>query len=242
MDIHTSHADWFLSVNLDGGRIKELSYKQIKVFGTYNRIDGKEGSTHICAPSFDKEGQDAYNLPFHGYARTLKWAIEKQTADSVEISTITPLSSTYPASLKIVQVFSIKNNFIHTVQISHREGKSVPVNIGLHYYWDTPIGWENTTVNRQDITVKIKTNEYSILHETNKIIFPHTTYILRTNSFHTAVLWSSFKTDEEGKKQYNDDFCCIEPVIKWPNFFGSDPSILMPGKTVSASVSLEKVV
>jgi len=33
--------DWGLKINLDGGRIEELRYKDEIILGTYQRIDGK---------------------------------------------------------------------------------------------------------------------------------------------------------------------------------------------------------
>ena len=234
--------NWSLALDLNGGRIQELVHKGTKVFGMYHRFDGKVGNTHICAPSFDKEGQEKFGLPFHGYARTLQWIAEKQTADTLSISTITPSSKMYPASLKISQAFSLNEYFIHTVSLSHSFGKAIPVNIGIHYYWDTPKGWEKSSLNEEQLSTDIKTNGYMNLKKTNTIVFPHAKYELTSNGFRSAVLWTSFKVDNQGNKQFNNDFCCIEPVIEWPHFFGSKQSILHPGETISASIQIKKVV
>lgn len=240
--MNLAYNNWSLTLDLNGGRIKELTHKGIRVFGTYSRIDGKVGNTHICVPSFDKEGQEKYGLPFHGLVRNTQWNIKNQSTSSIAISCKTPLSNLYPAELSVEQEFMLEKDFIHTIRITHVEGKDVPVNIACHYYWDTPQGWKMTTLNGQDVREKIETNGYTDLKKNNIVIFPRASYRMRSNNFHSAVLWTSFKGNDEGKKQFNTDFCCIEPVIQWPGYFDSEKSILSPGKTVSASISLEKVV
>ncbi|MCX6732563.1 MAG: hypothetical protein NTV98_03415, partial [Candidatus Roizmanbacteria bacterium] len=92
--MNLTYNNWSLTLDLDGGRIHDLSHKGVKVFGTYQRIDEKMGNTHVCTPSFDKEGQDVYQLPFHGYARTLTWSGEQIANDTLQIKTITPSSYT----------------------------------------------------------------------------------------------------------------------------------------------------
>jgi galactose mutarotase-like enzyme len=234
--------NWALSLSLNGGRVENLSYNDIKVFSTYNRIDGKLGNTHLCIPSFDKEGIEKYNLPFHGLVRNAVWNMERRTENEISISTITQASTTYPASLKVEQVFLMDKDFSHTIIVSHISGEAVPVNIGVHYYWDTPRGWNETQINNTNIATNFETNGFIKLEQTNKVVFPHATYQLTSKGFNNAVLWTSFKTNEMGEKQYSQDFCCIEPVLGWLGYFGTERSILRPGKSISASISLKKVV
>lgn len=233
---------WSLSLDLDGGRIHDLAHGQTRVLGTYNRIDGKTGTTHLCAPSFDKEGQENYLLPFHGYARTLMWSVVSQAENTVTIQAVTPRSATYPASLEINQTFTFDDAFHHEIRVVHREGEAVPLNVGIHYYWDTSRGWGGTAVNKQDVTEYIRTNGHIQLIDENIIQFPHATYALITHGFHNAVLWTSFKEDDMDQKQYSQDFCCVEPVVGWPEYFGAQASIIKPGQTVSCSVAIRKVV
>jgi len=235
-----TYNDWSLSLNLNGGRIKELLLKGVRVFGTYQRIDGKEGNTHMCAPSFDKEGQEKYNLPFHGYARTLTWHITQQTNNTLQMRVVTPSSKTYPTELELTQEFLLNNIFTHSITIKHLKGPEVPVNCAIHYYWDTPLGWSELQINSQNQKKAIETNGYINLQKKNLLIFPHASYEMNSNGFYNAALWTSFK--EDGKKQYSQNFCCIEPVIGWPGYFGTDKSILRPGTTISASIQLKKVV
>jgi len=236
------YKNWSLTLDLNGGRINELSHKDSKVFSTYQRIDGKVGSTHICAPSFDKEGQEKYNLPFHGYARSLLWSCNQQTTTSILISAKTIATEAYPAELELTQEFILVNSFVHRITIKHISGKPVPVNAAIHYYWDTPRGWGSALLNNKQASDSIKTNGFTDLQENNILIFPHAQYEVKSNGFHSAALWTSFKIDEKGSKTYNQDFCCVEPVIKWPGYFGTEESILHPGKTVSASIEVKKVV
>lgn len=240
--MNIQHKDWSLTLDLDGGRIHDLSRKETRVLGTYNRIDGKTGTTHLCVPSFDKEGQEVYLLPFHGYARTLMWSVVSQTENAVTIHAVTPRSASYPASLEIIQTFTLNDIFHHEIRIVHREGEVVPVNVGIHYYWDTPQGWKNTQINGADVSGEIQTNGYMNLTKTNIVRFPHATYELTSNGFQNAVLWTSFKDSKNEGKQFSQDFCCVEPVVGWPQYFGTQESNLKPGQTVSFSVGIRKVV
>lgn len=230
--INFKNKNWSLTLDLQGGRILELSHKATKMLGTYFRLDGKVGSTHICTPSFDKEGQDLkWSLPFHGYARTLDWIVEKQTETDVTISTHTAPTPTYNALLKLSQTFIMDQVFLHSVAVENIKGNAVPVNVGLHYYWDTPQGWDDLTINNKSQMTNVKENGYCDLQKVNVIKFPLVSYTLTSHGFQSAALWTSFTTNTLGAKQYNQDFCCIEPIIKWPGYFGSKESILEVGKT-----------
>ncbi len=240
--MYISSGHWSLSLDLDGGRIQELCHKGTKVFGTYNRIDGKQGNTHVCIPSFDREGQEKYGLPFHGLVRNIKWQVNSQSKSSLSISCKTPSSTLYLAQLSVEQQFNLEDSFIHRIRITHIKGKEVPVNIGCHYYWDTPRGWNKIKIQNINQEEVIETNGYIDLQEKNSIDFPHAKYELISYGFHSAVLWTSFKIDENKNKVYSNDFCCIEPIIGWPHYFGSKQSFLRLGETVSASIQLKKVV
>lgn len=233
---------WSLTLDLNGGRIQELAYQGIKVFGTYKRIDGKVGNTHICTPSFDKEGQGAYQLPFHGYARTLVWSGEQIADNTLQIKTVTSSTPTYPAELELTQTFTLGDSFSHVVEVKNIKGDVVPVNIGIHYYWDTPKGWKNSTLNDKKLAFSIETNGYMDLTNESIITLPHAKYTITSDGLHTIMLWTSFKTEHDGTKTFSNDFCCIEPIAKWPGYFGSEQSLLGRGKNVSASIQIKKVV
>lgn len=230
---------WSLSLDLDGGRIKDLKFDNIPVLGTYNRVDGKMGNTHICAPSFDKEGKEKYNLPFHGYARTLMWNSVHQSANTIEIKTVTSATPEYQAQLELTQRFTLDKTFKHDIEIRHIDGQEVPMNIGVHYYWDTPQGWHPSTLNDQPLMPYISSNGYLDLTQKNTIVFPHATYEMAVRGLHTVALWTAFNTVAH---LYNNEFCCIEPIIKWPGYFGKPESFIKPRETVSVSVELQKVV
>lgn len=230
--------NWSLTLDLSGGRIIELSYRDIKIFGTYNRIDGKQGNAHLCVPSFDKEGMETWGLPFHGLVRNSLWSEERKTENEISISTSTQATAAYPASLKVEQTFTLSDVFTHTIAVSHSSGGAAPVNIGVHYYWDTPKGWNETQINNTNMKTNIETNGTTILKPINKISFPHASYELTANGFQNAVLWTSFKTNVGGDKTYSQDFCCVEPVIGWPGYFGSEESMLKKGEQKVVSLTI----
>ena len=54
--IEFKNKNWLLKIDLEGGRIYELSKEGEKILGTYERIDEKIGNTHVCIPNFAREG------------------------------------------------------------------------------------------------------------------------------------------------------------------------------------------
>ena len=141
-----------LQINLSGGRIQELVLNTVPILGTFTRIDGKKGNTHLCVPNFGKEGTEKYNLPNHGPARKAKWQFINQTDSSLTIGYDMPKAGSYPTTLSIVQIFSLTNNTCkHEVQITNSGSKKAPVNLAIHYYWHTAQGWSNIQLNNQNV-------------------------------------------------------------------------------------------
>lgn len=231
-------AEWKLTVDLDGGRIKELSHSGTPILGTYNRIDGKIGNTHICAPNFAGEGMKEYGLPFHGPSRNLTWRADVEGESSLNIICQMPATEAYPAELYIAQSFELfKSSFLHGITVENAGGSSVPVNIGIHNYWATPAGWEGAKVNGEDVTEKIRKNGFSPLRNANTITLPGRQRMrLKVKGFQDMMFWSA------GKEQtYDTAYACLEPVF----VLGTDDrrqkeKMLKPGsqRVVSQEISL----
>ncbi len=185
-----------LLINLQGGKIEELVLDDVKILGTYDRIDGKTGSTHICVPNFASEGTKEYGLPFHGPARNLEWQVVNQSENSLEIKVIIEALEKYKSSLEVTQIFTLSpchlaefhevpiNScfpigdsskakerltfrsdeggeipcFAHEVHVKNIGTVAVPVNIGIHNYFDTPNGWQNARLNNKNIKEEIEKN------------------------------------------------------------------------------------
>lgn len=217
-----------VTVDCAGGRIHELVLRGRSILGTYPRIDGKEGATHVCVPNFAAEGTSTYALPFHGPARGLKWEVREQTAQALTITCEIPPSSAYPAPLHVVQPLSIGASFVHVVSVTNMGAQAVPVNIGIHNYWDTPHGWRGTQVNGADVSHAIATNGSINAEPQNTIIFPgQTPMLMQTQSAQHLVTWTGVKNGA-----FDEAYACIEPVHCYdPSFFGSPVSMLMPTDT-----------
>jgi len=206
--ITLSYLHWTFTCDLQGGRITKLSYKGVPILGSFKRIDGKQGSTHLCVPNFAAEGMDTYGLPFHGPARNLNWTPEKQTERQLEISVVLPQTKTYKAELKITQRFKLgKTGFTHLVQVRHMKGVPVPVNIAVHNYWATPLGWDNIRINHQLVSEQVKKNGFIKLSSRNLIEIKGKKIKWEIKGFAEAVLWSAFQGES-----YDSHYVCIEPV------------------------------
>lgn len=217
-----------------GGRIEELLYRKELVLGTFDRIDGKKGSTHICTPNFNLEGMKEYGLPVHGSPRTIEWQIKVNDKTYFSMFCIVPTTDLYKTELYVEQIFELNpNSFKQTVVVENTQGANVPVNIGIHNYWAVSQGWEGTRLNGYDITKLVQTNGQRELRKSNTIQFPDgRRFRLQTKGFEDVKLWSAL--NEKG--EYDDMYVCIEPVHSLaPNFFGSKQSILKEGKSIIVS-------
>lgn len=224
--IHTiKQNNWQLTIDLIGGRIAELSYNDILILGTFERIDGKKGSTHLCLPNFSGEGMGEYGLPFHGRVRNSRWKLvvgracrqagswETKSIDRAQVKLKCSIKRTekYPADLLVTQQFELDaEKFAHTISVLHLGGVTVPVNIGVHNYWATPEGWKGLHINGDNVEEKIKTNGSIRLMDQNLIEFPGRKIKWVTKSFEDGVLWSACKGS-----QYDSSYVCIEPVLNF---------------------------
>ena len=220
---------WKVEIDLHGGRNVNLLYGDRCILGTYNRIDGKLGNTHICVPNFAHEGVQEFDLPFHGPARNIIWEEEARSKNKQEgkmkITCLLPQTEKYRADLLVSQTFEFhENNFIHKVTVEHQGGEPVPLNIGIHNYWNSPNGWYGALVNGEDITRKVKINGDISLKKKNTIELPRMQAILwEVEGFTHAVVWSAFKGSD-----FDNTYVCIEPVRGIGEYFGSEKSIIKP--------------
>lgn len=242
MTIRISQAESSVEVDLQGGKLTELVLEGNKILGTFPRIDGKIGATHVCVPNFADEGVAKYNLPFHGPARNLVWTEKEKTERACELELRIPQTISYPSALILLQRFELlsgsTDTFVHTVSVLNTGEIDVPVNIAIHNYFNTPHGWNGTQVNGQDITEKIATNQSFEAQPEQVIVFPGTRG-LRLTTEHASHLmaWTGVKDG-----QHDSTYACIEPVHKInPSYFGSKTSMLSPGKirTLSQKMCLK---
>lgn len=237
-------------VDTNGGKISEMILDGVKVLGTYNRIDGKKGSTHVCTPNFAGEGMETYGLPFHGPARTLEWEITKEDDKSLEMRVVLEALEKYESALEVRQVFEIFTRdlstslemthltaFHHEVTVKNIGAAAFPVNIAIHNYFDTPHGWEDAKLNNKSIKEEIENNLSIQSKETielgiwNLEFGTSQSLLIETVGAYDLMCWACTKS---GK--YDSAYACVEPVVSCdPAYFESEASLLPPGETRSMS-------
>jgi len=267
--IQIQNKKWRLEVDLQGGRIVNLTYGDRCILGTYNRIDGKQGNTHICVPNFGNEGVKEFGLPFHGTGRNQRWNIVpdyvrhsgKPQAFTLKTSKkflgrpesdpglsqykkliifcLLSRTEKYKAELSVNQIFEFcEDSFVHSVIVTHKGGEPVPVNIGIHNYWNSPNGWNGLKLNGEDITGQVKNNGIISIKKINSIKLLDIAKIAwEVEGFTHAVVWSAFM----GSK-FDTNYVCIEPVRGIGEFFGSEKSILKPKQKIDVfqKITVEK--
>jgi galactose mutarotase-like enzyme len=229
--IELNKNNWFLEIDLNGGRIKELKYNNQTVIGTFERIDGKTGNTHICTPNFGNEGMEKYNLPFHGPARSGIWEVKNKNESSIIINYEFKEVGSYPGNMYIEQEFKLDKEFTQKITIKNIGLVEAPVNMGIHNYWNSPEGWNGVKINNVDVTNLVENDTYFKMEKTNEILIPGLEKMyLELNDFDYARLWSGRK-EIEGNLIFDRNYVCIEPCIGKEDYFGSEESILKAGES-----------
>lgn len=217
--------DWILIVDLNGGRIRELKYKNEVILGTFKRIDGKEANTHICCPNFGSEGMEKFSLPFHGPFRNLEWKLIKKNKNTIEIETA-------DLNLNIKQFFKLTDSFEHKVVIKNLNNKDRLINMAIHNYWDTKNGWNETKLNGEIIDNLIKSDSSRLLLPENIIEIPNKfKYKWILNGFKYGQFWTSFINSNQDK-EYDQNYVCIEPSLEKQGFLDEEKTNLFGFKSL----------
>ena len=219
---------WKLEIDLAGGRIVNLAKDSQGILGTFERIDGKIGNTHICVPNFASEGVEKFGFVFHGPFRNSQWEKLNQINESLEIRCQID-------GLEVKQKFELGEKFSHKITVVNNNSSKQRVNVAVHNYWKTKNGWQGTKLNGVDISQGFMTNPEIDLKQENKIEFPGQKPIIwQVNNFKIVKLWTAFK-EENGEKVYDQKYVCLEPVMEKEGFVETDKSWLESGGKIELS-------
>ncbi len=221
-----------LEIDLNGGRIVKLIKDGKEVLGTFNRIDGKQGNTHLCVPNFANEGVEKYGLPFHGPSRNNEWKILEQTEDSVTIFYELKNIGNYPGYIGLTQKFEINENFSQKITLINLGETRTPINLGIHNYFKSDKGWQGIKINGVEVSKTVEISDYVELKDINNIEIPGKENIIwKTIGFRFAKLWTGFR-EEDGKKIFDNNYVCIEPVRGKEGFLETPESEIERGSVL----------
>jgi len=216
---------WNLEIDLNGGRIKKLERDGELILGTFERIDGKEGNTHICVPNFAAEGMDKHGFIFHGPFRNSEWVLVDKTENSWEI--VCEIDG-----LNVDQKFKTGENFEQEIRVRNVSSDPKRVNVAMHNYWATEDGWEGAKLNGMDITEGIKESIDLETKKENILEIPNKKNInWQLTGFKYVKLWTGFK-EENDKKIFDKNYICVEPTMEKEGFVETDESFLPPGEEI----------
>jgi len=223
--IKINNADWGLEVDLTGGRIVGLENINQKILGTFGRMDGKSGNTHVCVPNFAAEGVEKYGYVFHGPFRNNEWVLVDKTNESIEI--VCEIDG-----LNVNQKFKIGKKFEQEIKVKNVSMEPKRVNVAIHNYWDTELGWKGVKLNGKDITNGIKESIDLKVGKENVVEIPNKMPInWQLSGFNYVKLWTGFK-EESGRKIYDQKYICIEPVMEREGFVETEKSWLKPEEEI----------
>lgn len=214
--------NWILEIDLNGGRIVKLEKEGQNILGSFQRIDGKNGNTHVCVPNFSGEGVEKYGFVVHGPFRNSEWKLINQIDNSLEINCEID-------GLSVIQKFKINDQFEQEIIINNKSTESKRVNVGFHNYWDTEFGWKGSKLNGKDIDQGIKESIDLKIEKENVLEFPNKMPIhWQLFGFKYVKLWTGFK-EENGEKVFDQKYICIEPTMEKEGFVENDESLLETG-------------
>jgi len=217
---------WTLSVDLDGGRIGELRYNDEIVLGTFLRIDGKKGNTHVCCPNFGNEGDN--DLPFHGPFRNKEWNLVNKSLDNIEIEAV-------DLELRVRQIFDLKDGFEQKVIIENLETVDRAANVAIHNYWAAEMGWQGTKLNGKIVDELVKSDTSQSIFGSSILEIPGKS-VKRWNliGFGFVQFWVSF-SENEGQKKYDNGYICIEPALEEQGFLNGGKNNLSANGKIEVS-------
>ncbi|MCW1948966.1 MAG: hypothetical protein KIH89_000745 [Candidatus Shapirobacteria bacterium] len=224
--------NWVLEIDLEGGRIVALIKGNQKILGTFDRVDGKKGNTHICTPNFANEGVEKFGFIFHGPFRNTVWNLVTQNDDGLEIGCEID-------GLLVRQKFLVNDEFEQIIEVINNSEERKRVNVAMHNYWETEFGWQGTRLNGVDISEGFKTNPEVKLEKENILEFPGKLPIIwKVENFKLTKLWTGFK-QENGEKFYDQKYVCLEPEMEFEGFVETEESWLELGKKISLCQNLQ---
>lgn len=217
---------WNFETDLNGGRIKKLEKDGVLILGTFERVDGKAGNTHVCVPNFAEERTET-GLPFHGPFRSLMWQ-----GDSSRLSAIN-------MGLEVTQKFELDSKFTQKISVKNIGEAKQPVNVAIHNYFAAEDNWVGLKINGVDVTEEILDSLFVKAKEHNVIEFLNGKKInIDLKGFNFFKLWTGFVV-EEGQKVYDTEYVCIEPVRgKSGEYYGKEESILKPGEILEVNQTI----
>lgn len=221
--VKIENKNWKLNVDLNGGRIESLSFDNKLILGTFDRIDGKSGNTHVCVPNFAEDGMNI-GLPFHGPFRGMEWKLDENNQNKIIIVAEN-------MGLEVKQIFEIGEKCSQKLIVKNIGKDNQPLNMAIHDYWSVNGNWLGTRLNNENIEDGIIDSDFVESEGKNVIEFVDGRKIeLELKGFDYLKLWTGF-TEENEQKVFDVGYICVEPVQgKSGEYFGTEKSILKPGE------------
>lgn len=184
------------------------------------------------------------NLKQHGFARiSSDWKFKKTTDGFIEtLLSNNKTLKVYPCKFKlsIIGKFEKDDSFTLTQEVKNEDNKEISVSFGLHPYFNVPTNQKN------NIEFNFPGGEI-IKNETDKWSNGGTTSIDNPQKLETKIPTIgtlTLNTSPEYQQIWtwsikDENFICIEPVMRNVNGLVENPEKIQPQATFSASVNFK---
>ena len=252
-------------IALFGGNI--LSYRprgeEHDVFwlGDLNKFDNVQairGGVPVCWPRFAEEALNN-NLPRHGFARLIKWELQKANVDEdkIEAELTLPIEAKYNLNLELKLGAKITDKLEYTLETTNLGNEEFDFSEALHAYYnissidDVVIKGLSGHDYKNSLDGKIYTlnNDLQIKGEFDSIFLNQTQPVqivdegfkriieIKKQGSNNTVVWNPAKDLAEMSAGQYKKFVCVEAANVGKNFVKLPPK---QKHIISAVVSIEK--
>ncbi len=228
------------SLKLNG---RELLYMKLETFADPTK--NVKGGIPILFPNAGPVDDPRFYLKQHGFARTSdEWAyIPGHDGCSFSEALDTHASADYPyeSTVTVEAALQEDGSALITQTALNRGSEPMPVSMGLHPYFAVPAGRKGEV--RFDFPGgEIAEKESAVWMEGGTVSLdnPGTPLTVRIPGHGTLTLHVSV----EFKKIWvwslpDEDFICVEPVMRDVNGIATDPELVAPGASVVGTLSIQ---
>lgn len=228
-----THHETQVIINPNGAWVEALNIGERPVFFPKTELVSDSGETktrggmHVCLPNFGPGGDSG--LAQHGFGRTMRWGIARQTSQSVSLQLRGP--SPYYSGLEAMLDYSLEASSLNAALTLHNTGR-IPLRVapGFHPYF---------YLDDADTAASINGSVYELL-SLGEAVFIHTDQVgLKTTERTIHVSQQGLSTWALWTDSLSN-YVCVEPTYAGFRFLGppTPDDGLEPGERRSFSCTI----
>lgn len=211
--IKIAHGGASCTINPDGAWVEELRVGERPILFPKTELVSDSGETkarggmHVCLPNFGPGGDSG--LAQHGFGRTMRWGVTRQTPHSVSLQLRGP--SPYYAGLEATLDYALEASSLQAALTLHN-ASHIPLRAapGFHPYFH---------LNDADTAVSVNGSVYELL-SLGEAVFIHTDRVKLGTTEHTIQVSQQGLSTWAIWTDSLSNYVCVEPTYAGFRFLG----------------------